>query len=135
MKIMKKTIARNRIRVAAALLGLVFLVGLGYATSAVTMPDPERDAVVAKALVVATERGELSARLVSAEKGDAAAARQAGSDVGVTVSGQIWTVTLSGTFDAAQVAPGADPASGKGRYHKLVLYFRDGSIVGGAAYP
>ena len=41
---------------------------------------------------------------------------------------------MTGTFDADRIPPGADPASGRGKYHRMVLFFQNGRVIGGANY-
>lgn len=118
-----------------ACVAVLCVLGVGaIMVSATPVPDPELDAAVATAVQAAVQHGEAHPQIVSTVRGDAAALRQTGADVGVTVKGGIVSVTMTGSFDDDHLPPGASPASAKGKYHRMVLFFQNGRVIGGANY-
>lgn len=127
-------IQRNRLLLVVAVTALCVL---GIATvlgNATPVPDPEMDAAVATALQAGQAHGDAHPRIASTLRGDADTLRQSGTDVGVTVKGAVLSVTITGTFNADQVPPGGDPATARGKYHRMILFFQNGRVIGGASY-
>jgi hypothetical protein len=124
------------------LLGLFFAVCAFVLGSAAVViggvaADPDRDAAVSIAFAVARDRGEAAPVVVAAQRSDVASLRSTGHEVPATLSGQVWLVTLRGSFDVGKRPPSgpfADPSYGRGMYSRLEVIVQDGLVMGTSAY-
>ena len=124
------------------LLGLFFAAGVFVLGSAAVVvggvaADPDRDAAVSIAFAVARDRGEAAPVVIAAQRSDAASLRSSGHEVPATLSGQVWFVTLRGSFDVGKRPPSgpfADPSYGRGMYSRLEVVVQDGLVMATNSY-
>lgn len=123
---------RLRLGLIAALAVLVVVLGIGVA-SAAPARDSDRDAAVALALQEAMRRGEPAARVSLVQLRDAATLRSRGVSVPSAVTGPLWTINLTGRFDASKTTP--DGKLVRGVFTAMTVYVREGKVVGTDSQP
>ena len=113
----------------------IFALGSAVVVFGGVAADTDRDGAVSVAFTIARQRGEVAPGVVTAQRSDAAALRASGHEVPAMLSGQLWFVTLRGSFDIGKRPPSgpyADPSNGKGIYSRLEVIVQDGTVVGPA---
>jgi hypothetical protein len=109
------------------------LAAVAFGAVALSAGDHDRDIAIAAAVKAAHVRGEPNPVLTSAVPADADSLRVTDDGVPVGLRGQVWVVTLSGTFDPVRPAP--DGRFVKGLFHRAVFYVQNGRVTGGRSFP